>query len=156
MTRAILSDAIALTRGDRFFTADYTPFNLTTWGFVDSQRDVKGPGHGSMLGRLFLRGLPREFSENSTYTWFPLQTPESMKVFLGKLGTANRYNFGRPSDAVATATAREYNDVQQVLGSAQFRQPYGDKALRVISGEGYVIATEAYRSHSANTTLVSS
>jgi hypothetical protein len=39
VSRAILSDAIALTRGDRFFTADCTPFNLTAWGFADSQRD---------------------------------------------------------------------------------------------------------------------
>ncbi|KAH9967528.1 linoleate diol synthase [Russula dissimulans] len=141
VTRAILSDAIALTRGDRFFTTDHTPFNLTAWGFADSQRNVKDPGNGSMLGRLLLRSLPREFSENSTYTWFPLQTPESMKVFLGKLGTADRYSFNRPSDAVAIATAREYNDVQQVLGSTQFRQPYGDKALRVISGEGFFLAS---------------
>ncbi|KAJ2921961.1 hypothetical protein H1R20_g15135, partial [Candolleomyces eurysporus] len=29
ISHAILSDAIALTRGDRFFTHDFTPFNLT-------------------------------------------------------------------------------------------------------------------------------
>lgn len=29
MTRAILADAISLGRGDRFFTTDYTPANLT-------------------------------------------------------------------------------------------------------------------------------
>ena len=89
-----------------------------------------------MLGRLILRGLPREFSENSVFTWFPLQTPESMKVFLNKLGTANRYSFDRPPDPSPIAIAREYNDVQQILGSAQFRHPYGDKAARIISGEG--------------------
>lgn len=32
MTRAILSDAVALVRGDRFYTIDYTPKNLTNWG----------------------------------------------------------------------------------------------------------------------------
>jgi linoleate 10R-lipoxygenase len=58
---------MALTRGDRYFTADYTPHNLTAWGFADSQRDASAPGHGSMLGRLILRGLPGEFTENSTY-----------------------------------------------------------------------------------------
>ncbi|KAF8473705.1 linoleate diol synthase [Russula ochroleuca] len=141
ISRAILSDAIALTRGDRYFTADYTPFNLTAWGFADSQRDVNSPGNGSILGRLILRGLPGEFTENSTYTWFPLQTPESMKVFLGKLGTAGRYNFTRPGNAPIIATAREYNDVRQVLGGAQFRPSYGDKAARVISGEGFFLAS---------------
>lgn len=29
---AILTDAVALVRGDRFYTADYTPKNLTNWG----------------------------------------------------------------------------------------------------------------------------
>ncbi|KAH8986848.1 linoleate diol synthase [Lactarius akahatsu] len=84
---------LPLHRGDRYFTADFTPFNLTAWGFADSQRDPKGPGNGSMLGRLILRGLPGEFSKNSVYTWFPLQTPASMQEFLGKLGTADRYDF---------------------------------------------------------------
>jgi linoleate 10R-lipoxygenase len=141
ISRAILSDAIALTRGDRFFTSDCTPYNLTAWGFADSQRDPNGPGNGSMLGRLLLRGLPGEFSDNSTYTWFPLQTPESMEVFLGKLGTADRYDFNRPPDPAPTAIAKEYNDVQQILGSAKFRQPYGDKGARIVSGEGFFLAS---------------
>jgi hypothetical protein len=146
ISRAILSDAIALTRGDRFFTADNTPFNLTAWGFSDSQRNVNLPGNGSMLGRLILRGLPGEFKENGTYTWFPLQTPESMKVFLGNLGTAGRYNFNRPGIAPIVATAREYNDVRQILGSDRFRPSYGDKAARVISGEGCVMVIYECRS----------
>ena len=29
---AILSDAVSLVRGDRFYTIDYTPKNLTNWG----------------------------------------------------------------------------------------------------------------------------
>ncbi|KAI9435341.1 linoleate diol synthase [Lactarius indigo] len=142
ISRAILSDAVALTRGDRHLTADFTPFNLTAWGFADSQRDPKGPGNGSMLGRLILRGLPGEFSQNSIYTWFPLQTPESMKVFLGKLGTADRYEYSRPPDPAPVAIAREYNDVQQVLGSAQFRHPYGDRGARIVSGEGFFLASK--------------
>jgi hypothetical protein len=31
---AILSDAVGLVRGDRFYTVDYTPKNLTNWGYV--------------------------------------------------------------------------------------------------------------------------
>ncbi|KAH9007629.1 linoleate diol synthase, partial [Lactarius hengduanensis] len=129
ISRAILSDAVALTRGDRHFTADFTPVIR------------KGPGNGSMLGRLILRGLPDEFSQNSIYTWFPLQTPESMKVFLGKLGTSDRYDFNRTPDPSPVAIAREYNDVQQVLGSAQFRHPYGDRGARIVSGEGFFLAS---------------
>lgn len=31
---AILADAVALVRGDRFYTTDYTPRSLTNWGYV--------------------------------------------------------------------------------------------------------------------------
>jgi hypothetical protein len=31
---SILSDAVGLVRGDRFYTVDYTPKNLTNWGYV--------------------------------------------------------------------------------------------------------------------------
>lgn len=141
ISRAILSDAIALTRGDRFFTADFTPFNLTAWGFADSQRDRNTPGNGSILGRLILRGLPGEFTENSIYTWFPLQTPDAMKGYLKDLGTVGRYNFSRPGNAPVVGIARDYNDVKQILGSAQFRPSYGDKAARVVSGEGFFLAS---------------
>ena len=136
MSRAILGDAIALTRGDRCFTEDYTPLNLTAWGFADSQCDPKGPGNGSMLGRLILRCLPGQFSENSIYTWFPLQTPDSMKHFLGKLGNADRYDFNRPPDQAPIAIERGYNVIQLILGSPQFRHPYGKQGARIVSGKG--------------------
>ncbi|TFY76746.1 hypothetical protein EWM64_g7266 [Hericium alpestre] len=51
ISRAILSDAIALTRGDRFFTADFTPANMTAWGFADCQRDTPESMEG-FLGKL--------------------------------------------------------------------------------------------------------
>jgi linoleate 10R-lipoxygenase len=139
MSRAILGDAIALMRGDRCFTEDFTPLSLTTWGFADSQWDPKGPRNGSMLGRLILRCLPGQFSENSVYAWFPLQTPDSMYVFLGKLGNADRYDFKRPPGPAPFVIEREYNVIQQILGSPQFRRPYGEKGVRIVSGEGRVV-----------------
>lgn len=99
-----------------------------------------------MIGRLILRGLPGEFTENSIYTWFPLQTPEAMKGFLTDLGTVGRYNFSRPGNAPVVAVAREYNEAKQILGSDLFRPSYGDKAARVISGEGCVMVINGCRS----------
>lgn len=139
-----------MTRGDRYLTTDNTPYNLTAWGFADSQRDANGPGNGSILGRLLLRALPGEFTENSSFTWFPLQTPESMEVFLRDLNVVGRYSFKRPGIAPVVGIAREYNDVRQILGSAQFRPSYGDKAARVASGEGYVMLTNECRSCLSN------
>jgi hypothetical protein len=36
ISRVIHSNAVALVRGDRFNTLDYSPVNLTTFGYVES------------------------------------------------------------------------------------------------------------------------
>ncbi|RDJ94289.1 hypothetical protein B4Q13_15530, partial [Lacticaseibacillus rhamnosus] len=38
ITYAILSDAVALVRGDRFLTTELNPYNLTPWGYDEVQR----------------------------------------------------------------------------------------------------------------------
>ena len=40
ISRAILSDAVALVRGDRFYTIDYNSKNLTNWGYSEVQYDL--------------------------------------------------------------------------------------------------------------------
>ncbi|KAG6838854.1 hypothetical protein C0991_007919, partial [Blastosporella zonata] len=47
-TRGVLGDAIALVRGDRLHTSDFTPHNLTTWGFYDCQRDMNNGAQGGI------------------------------------------------------------------------------------------------------------
>lgn len=39
-SRAILSDAVALVRGDRFYTNDFTTKNLTNWDFSETSPDL--------------------------------------------------------------------------------------------------------------------
>ena len=91
-----------------------------------------------MLGRLLLRALPGEYSQNSTYTWFPLQTPESMKGFLKVLGTADKFDFQRPGDPGPIANANEYRDAEQVLKSEDFRTPGSKKISEIVKGDGFV------------------
>ncbi|KAI0923759.1 hypothetical protein AcV5_009223 [Taiwanofungus camphoratus] len=143
ISRAILSDAIALTRGDRFYTADYTPFNMTCWGFADCQLDPAGPGNGSTLGKLFLRTLPRQFTADSSYAWFPLMTPEAMQQILTKLNVVNTYNLSRPETVPSSTEVYEYSEVAQVLGSDdQFSVRYVSRASRVISGQGFFMSSD--------------
>lgn len=40
ISRAVLSDAVALVRGDRYYTLDYNPRNLTNWGYCEAQYDL--------------------------------------------------------------------------------------------------------------------
>ncbi|KAF9038426.1 linoleate diol synthase [Panaeolus papilionaceus] len=138
ISRAILSDAIALTRGDRFFTHDFTPFNLTAWGFADCQRDPNAFGFGSTLGRLFLRTLPNNYTENSVYTFFPLMTPESMKVNLTNLKVLDQYDVSRPKPHNPIHQVKGYNQVASVLNDkVNFTTPYKARADRVIPGPGF-------------------
>lgn len=137
ISRAILSDAIALTRGDRFFTDDFTPYNLTAWGFADCQRDPNGWGFGSTLGRLFLRTLPNDYDEKSVYTWFPLMHPEAMEKNLKNLGKLDEYSLERPKTRIPSTYVSSYVEVGEVLRDAQnFTAVSEQRASEVIRGDG--------------------
>ncbi|KAG0701786.1 heme peroxidase [Suillus ampliporus] len=143
ISRSILSDAIALTRGDRFFTQDFTPYNMTAWGFADSQRDPDGYGFGSKLGRLLLRTLPNDYTIDSVYTWFPFMHPERMEGYLKELGKLDGYSLARPKPRGPCTTVTNYVEVGQVLRSAEkFVPEYVERAAEVIKGEGFFAASE--------------
>jgi linoleate 10R-lipoxygenase len=139
ISRAILSDAIALTRGDRYFTHDFTPFNLTAWGFADCQRDPNAFGFGSTLGRLFLRTLPNNFTENSVYTFFPLMTPTSMKTNLSKLKLLDQYDVEKPTTKNPIVDIKTHATVASILKDKEgFVAPYQSRVDRVLKGKGCV------------------
>ena len=140
ISRAILADAIALIRGDRLFTADFTPHNLTAWGYADCVRSPENPGFGSMLGRLFLRTLPEQFTDNSTFAWFPLMTPEAMDEVLTELGQKDEYDFELHNSARGAREFKEYGEVSGILANKEkFRYPFLN---RVIHGPGFFLATD--------------
>uniref|UniRef100_A0A8H8CDX0 Heme peroxidase n=1 Tax=Psilocybe cubensis TaxID=181762 RepID=A0A8H8CDX0_PSICU len=97
ITRAVLGDAIALVRGDRFYTSDFTPINLTTWGFYDCQRDMNNGAMGGIICKLLLRHLPRHFPWNSVYSLFSFFTPDHMKASLTRQRLQDKYSFDHPA-----------------------------------------------------------
>lgn len=94
-SRAVLSDAVALVRGDRFYTTSYHPKALTNWGFTEQSGDVT-VDNGCVLYKLFLRALPNSFAPNSVYVHYPFTIPSEMKKILIDLKKAPKYNFERP------------------------------------------------------------
>lgn len=66
VSRVILSDAITLIRGDRFYTLDWNPGSMTNWGFNEVAYDLN-INQGCVFYKLLLRTLPKHFSPNSIY-----------------------------------------------------------------------------------------
>jgi len=124
-SRTILADAVALTRGDRFYTVDYTPANLTNWGWnqVRSDPDV---AHGGCLYNLLMRALPFWYRGNSVYAMYPFTVPDETRKILEKLGKAQDYVFDRPSYIGLPTSIKSWKGVTSVLGDqGSFSVPWG-------------------------------
>ena len=96
ISKAILSDAIALVRGDRFYTVDSSPANLTSFGFNEIASDPS-VGNGVVIRKLLMRAFPGWYRGNSVYALFPLTVPDENKVILQSMGTEKDYSFDPPS-----------------------------------------------------------
>ncbi|KAJ7705297.1 heme peroxidase [Mycena rosella] len=103
ISRSILADAVCLTRGDRFFTVEFTPFNLTAWGYADCQFDAQDGSYGGMLTKLLFRTLPEYYPAGSAYAHFPFLDPVYMRDHMRatKPELADKYTWTRPEPPVA-------------------------------------------------------
>ncbi|ROW09307.1 hypothetical protein VPNG_05830 [Cytospora leucostoma] len=143
MTTAILSDAVSLVRGDRFYTIDYTPKLLTNWGFneVDGDKAIDG---GHVMHKLIFRAFPNHFANNSIYAHFPLVTPTENGKILKGLGKTSHYSWERPRRRSDLAIIRSYKTCTQVLNNQQdFKVTWGE-AINFLSNkrDGTVLANE--------------
>lgn len=126
MTTAILSDAVALVRGDRFYTVDYTPKSLTNWGFNEANYDNSING-GHVMHKLIFRAFPNNFVNNSIYAHFPLVTPsENEKIFEG-LGTRSQYSWEAPRARPFPVMIKSHKACTQILNdNTSFKVVWGD------------------------------
>ncbi|KAJ7924221.1 heme peroxidase [Mycena leptocephala] len=130
LMRAILSDALALVRGDRYFTTDYTPWNLTSWGFQDCFRDPHNGGLGGEMPKLLERHLPNHYPSNSVYSCFSFFTPTYMQTSLTAQGTAANYTFSRPVPTNAPYILNTLTAINYVFSDpASFTNMYNMKDL---------------------------
>ncbi|KAI1428685.1 linoleate diol synthase [Xylaria sp. FL1777] len=96
ISRVILSDAVCLTRGDRFYTTDYNPRALTSWGYNEVSYDLN-VNQGCVFYKLFIRAFPNHFRSNSAYAHYPMCVPGETQKILTNLGRVQDFNFDRPS-----------------------------------------------------------
>lgn len=111
VSKTILSDAIALVRGDRFCTEvclaldmcrnssdakqEFNPASLTHWGFQQVSADSQIAGGGVMY-RLLMKAFPGSYSPDSVYAIFPFTVPQETRKILQTFGEEERYDFGQP------------------------------------------------------------
>ncbi len=125
ISRTILADAVALTRGDRFYTVDYTPANLTNWGWSQVKSDP-AVAQGGCFYTLLMRALPFYYRGNSVYAMYPLTVPEENHKILTKLGVGQDYNFDPPSYIGVPTSIHSWKAVTEVLADqGSFSVPWG-------------------------------
>ncbi|KAF2154127.1 heme peroxidase [Myriangium duriaei CBS 260.36] len=119
VSRAVLSDAVALVRGDRFYTTSYHPRILTNWGFAEADYDKK-VDCGCVLYKLFQRAFPNHFDPDSIYSHYSFTQAKAVRDDVlrdGLVRKAHLYNTdevdlkGSPAPIVATS----YEVLHQVL-----------------------------------------
>jgi len=103
-----------MIRGDRFYTSDFTPANLTAWGFQDCLRDYNNGSFGSEMPKLLMRVLPRHYPYDNGYGIFPFFTPDYMRKSLTKRGIIDQYDLHRPV-ATTVTVLDTFTTIQHVL-----------------------------------------
>lgn len=148
ISRAILSDAVALVRGDRFLTTDLCSANLTSWGFQDVQPDTDGGSYGGVIGKLLMRNLPRSYTYNSTYALFPFTTPATMEAILTKNGVSENYDMRRPQPAPPVHGTSTYAGAMYVLSKPDTFGVIYDESIKACSNSfGYFISLDDPDAH---------
>ncbi|KAI5920952.1 heme peroxidase [Camillea tinctor] len=114
ISRVILSDAVCLTRGDRFYTTDYNPRFLTSWGYNEVAYDLN-MNQGCVFYKLFIRAFPNHFKADSVYAHYPMCVPSETKKILTSLGRVQQFSFDRPTSVPLRVNTTTYGAAQYVF-----------------------------------------
>jgi prostaglandin-endoperoxide synthase 1/linoleate 10R-lipoxygenase len=128
ISRVVLSDAVVLVRGDRYYTIDYNPRSLTNWGFTEVQYDLH-VNHGCSFYKLFLRAFPNHFKTNSVYAHYPMVIPSENQQILSNLKRDHMFDWSRPVFTPSRVNITSYDGAKHVLDNQ-------DK-YKVAWGEGF-------------------
>ncbi|KAL4928492.1 peroxidase/cytochrome P450 family protein [Aspergillus undulatus] len=126
ISRAVLSDAVALVRGDRHYTTDYNARNLTNWGYNEVRYDLN-INQGCVFYKLATRAFPNWFKPDSIYAHYPMTIPSENKVIMKDLGRESHYSWDKPQFQPSRVSLTSYANVKLVLGQQKdFPVVWGD------------------------------
>ncbi|KAK7739055.1 hypothetical protein SLS53_005953 [Cytospora paraplurivora] len=141
ISEAILSDAVALVRGDRFYSVEYGPQSLTSFGFkeVSSDTDVAA---GGVMYRLLMRAFPGWYRANSVYALYPFNTPDRTRELFAKHGTPHNISlsYDPPAFVGAPIPITKWQGVVDVLHDQdRFKVPWGNHTYQ-LTGHDYMLS----------------
>ncbi|KAH8646471.1 fatty acid oxygenase [Tricladium varicosporioides] len=141
ITKAILSDAVALVRGDRFYSVDSSPANLTSFGYNEIASDPSVLG-GVVIRKLLMRAFPGWYRGNSVYALFPLTVPEENKKIFQGFGTDKDYSFDRPSFIPPPIPIKTWQANADILSDrVNYKVPWGPHIYDLI-GREYMLGSD--------------
>ncbi|GJC85452.1 psi-producing oxygenase A [Colletotrichum liriopes] len=114
ISRVVLSDAVCLVRGDRYYTTDYNPRHLTQWGYKEVEYDLK-VNHGCVFYKLFLRAFPNHFKANSVYAHYPMVIPSENHQILTDLGRVDQFDFSQPKFTPLRTNIQSFGGAKYIL-----------------------------------------
>ena len=135
ISRAVLSDAVALVRGDRFYTLDYNPKNLTNWGYNEVQYDLS-INQGCVFYKLLLGGLPDHFKPDSIYAHYPMTIPSENAHIMKTLGRYQDYSWETPAFVKTRVNLTTYESAKYLLERSQDFKVMWNDGLGFVMGEG--------------------
>ncbi|KAI0197948.1 linoleate diol synthase [Astrocystis sublimbata] len=150
ISRVILSDAVCLTRGDRFYTTDYNPRSLTSWGFNEVAYDLN-MNQGCVFYKLFMRAFPRHFKRNSAYAHYPMCVPGETKHILTNLGRVQDFNFDRPVAQSKPATVATGAGAKYMLDNPTKYTINWNASIAELMGPGFTAPTSDSAFHIGQT-----
>ncbi|SPO47545.1 putative dioxygenase Ssp1 [Moesziomyces antarcticus] len=118
ISRGILSDAAALTRGDRFYTNDFSTSNLTSRGYEHST--APQPGSHGLMGKLIMSTLPGQFTYNSVYALYPFRIPSKTIQMLKEKRVLEHYDTSYPAPARRWHAIESYSASRNLLADSAF------------------------------------
>ncbi len=135
ISRVVLSDAVCLVRGDRYYTTDYNPRHLTNWGFTEVQYDLN-TNNGCVFYKLFIRAFPNHFRQNSVYAHYPMVIPSENHKILSNIGTVDKFDFERPTRIPQRVEITSYGGAKYVLENPDRYKVTWREGFEFLMGDG--------------------
>lgn len=135
ISRAVLSDAVALVRGDRHYTIDYNPRHLTNWGYNEARYDLN-VNQGCVFYKLANRAFPNHYKPDSIYAHYPMTTPAENRNIMKNLGREQDYSYERPTFIEPRVNLASHQSAKLLIEDQKNFGPSWDRSMAELFGKG--------------------